>query len=305
MLLLLTLLAPSAHAGGGPWTLNAGEHNVYVGLDYFRYRKFRGEGAAMDELDTGLTAAGATAVWTIGMAKDVEVELKLPFEMVRANDASVAGCTEARPEDWCEPTANVGDLGASVKWRIVDELYESPVSVSVSGGFRTGEAYSNTRGRLTTLGDGQTDVGAGVAVGKTGRAGRGWYTSAAEAWYFYRFGNTTVGGRKVPADELAFSAEALWAFHPRVAIGPAFFGFTRLRGVGLGDIDYMSMDGWSSLKATQLKVGGKAAIFSTDGGPTVVISGLMTVHARNNPADTLALGFGVGWFFPKKVRVPD
>jgi hypothetical protein len=305
VLVLLILLSTPAQAGGGPWTLNPGEHNVYVGLDYFRYRSFRGEGGVLDELDTGLTAAGVTGVWTIGMANDVEVELKLPFESVRANDRSVLGCSEARPDDWCEPTAQIGDLGASLKWRVVDELYDSPVSVSISGGFRSGEAYANHRGRLTTLGDGQTDLGAGVAVGKTGRAGRGWYTSSAEAWYFYRFANTRLDGRKVPADEVAFSAEGLWAFHPRVAAGPALFGFTRLGGVGLDDIDYMSPDGWSALMATQVKVGGKVAIFSTDGGPTVVLSGLMTVFARNNPSDTLALGFGVGWFFPRKIKVPD
>lgn len=305
MLVLLTLLSSPAEAGGGPWTLNPGEHNVYVGLDYFRYRSFSRSGGSKDELDTGLTAAGVTGVWTIGMARDIEVELKLPFESVRANDPSVPGCREERPEDWCEPTANIGDLAASVKWRVVDELYESPVSVSVSAGFRSGEAYANRRGRLTTLGDGQTDLGAGLAVGKTGRIGRGWYTSAVEAWYFYRFANNHLGGRKVPADEFAFSAEGLWAFHPRVAVGPAFFGFTRTGGVGLADIDYMSPDGWSSLMASQFKLGGKAAIFSTEGGPTVVLSALMTVHARNNPSDTLALGFGVGWFVPRKVRVPD
>lgn len=301
MLLWLWLSGSAALAGGGPWTLNPGEHNVYVGMDYFRYSRFRADGGEGRPVASALTAAGLTGVWTVGMASDVELELRVPFESVRARDPDSPGCTSDEvPEDFCASTSNLGDVAGLLKWRVVDELYDSPISVSLSAAFRSGEAYAGTRGRLTTLGDGNTDVGLGTSVGKTDSAGRGWYTASAELWYFYRFPNAGSGLDKIPGDEIAFSAEGLWAFHPRVAVGPAVFGFTRLTGTNFDEIDTSDINGFSSLRATQFKAGAKVAVFSTDGGPTVVLTAVHTVHARNNPTDTLALGFGVGWFFPKK-----
>jgi hypothetical protein len=273
-----------------------------VGLDYYRYSRFRGTGSG-SSLDSGLTAAGVTGVWTAGLARDLEVELRLPFESVRANQPE-ACATQARPADWCAPTASVGDLWGDVKWRMVDELYGSPVSWSVSGAFRSGEAYAGKRGRLTTLGDGQTDLGVGTSVGRTGPAGRGWYTASTEIWYFYRFANGIVDGRKAPADEVALNLEALWAFHPRVAVGPAAYGFARTGGIALQDIDFLDPNGFSALRASQLKVGGKVALFSTEGGPTVVVTVLGTAYARNNPSDTLSISFGLGWFVPRKIKLP-
>ncbi|MFK7929276.1 MAG: hypothetical protein AB8H79_13870 [Myxococcota bacterium] len=300
MLWLWLLSAPSV-AGGGPWTLNPGEHNVYVGFDYFRYSSFRGAQGAAQPTASPLSASVVTGVWTIGMAKDLEVELRLPFESVHVRDSGAEGCVSPDvPEDFCKATANIGDVAGVVKWRAVDELYSSPVSISFSGAFRSGEAYSGARGRLTTLGDGNTDVGVGASVGRTSGAGKGWYTSSAELWYFYRFSNAGSGRDKIPGDELAFSAEALWAFHPRVAIGPAAFGFTRLSGTDFEDIELGSLNGFSSLRATQVKVGGKLALFSTHKGPTVVVTAVGTLYAKNNPSDTLVLGFGLGWFHKAK-----
>ncbi|MFT7520932.1 MAG: hypothetical protein ACI9MC_003083 [Kiritimatiellia bacterium] len=302
MILLALLLGAPAEAGGGPWTLNAGEHNVYVGLDYFRYRNYRSD-SFMEPLDTALTASGVTVVWTAGVAPGVELELKLPYENVRANDPSSETCMLDRPGDWCDTTSGLGDIGGVIKGRLIDELYGNPFSWSLSGAFRSGEAYADTRNRITTLGDGQSDVGLGTSIGRTDQAGKGWYTASAEAWYFYRLPNRrSPTGAKVPSDEVAFSAEGMWAFHQRFAVGPALFGFFRTGGISLDDIDYFDIDSWNTLRTSQIKVGVKAATFSTGDGPTVVVTVLTTVFARNNPSDTLALSFGVGWFFPKKSR---
>lgn len=303
MLLLWMLLVAPASAGGGPWTLQPREHNVYVGLDYFRYSAFRGRDASEPRtLASGLTAAGVTGVWTLGLASDVEAELKVPFESVRVNDPRTPDCrSDDKPEDWCTTTAGLGDVAGAVKWRIIDELYRSPVSVSLSGAFRSGEAYAGKRGRLTTLGDGQTDVGVGMAVGRTSGVGQGWYTASAEVWYFARFSNgRDAAGAPTPSDEVAFGAEGMWAFHPRVAVGPAFFGFTRTGGADFEDLDFQDINGLTSLHGTQLKAGAKAAFFSVEGGPTLVVTAAWTFYARNNPSDTLSVGFGMGWFLPRE-----
>lgn len=306
MLILLTLLTGIASAGGGPWTLNPREHNVYVGFDHFRYETYRGSTSTQRTVASPIAATAVGGSWTIGLANDLEFEVRAPIEFVRVTDPNAEGCITDRPEDFCETSLNVGDLYGAVKWRFVDELYRSPVSMALVMSMRSGEFYAPERGRLTSLGDGTTDIGLGLSIGKTASVGRGWYTASADVRYHYRFPNTGgFFGEKVPTDELEFSAEGLWAFHPRFAVGPAVFGFTRMGGADFDDIDFFDEDGFASLAGTQLKAGAKLAIFGTDGGPTVSFTVARTFYARNNPTDTLSVSAGIGWFFPRKVRLLD
>ncbi len=128
--------------------------------------------------------------------------------------------------------------------------------------------------------------------------------------YWYRFANRVDPDfGKVPADEVAGQTEVLLSVHPRVGIGPTASGFTRLGGIALdGTADYTDPDLFSSLRATQVKVGGKLALYALDNGPTVSIAVLQTVYAENNPSDTLSLSLGVGqWIVPRPppVTPPD
>lgn len=302
---LLGLLVGAALAGDGPWTLGPREHNVFVGADYYRYSKLDpGEGEARD-LPSPLTAAGLTLDWTLGLREGVEAEIKIPYESVRADNEESSGCTSG-PAGWCSPTAGLGDVGANVKVRLVNELYGSPVSVAANAGFRSGEAYAKTRGRLTTLGDGQTDVGGGLSVGRTDVLGPGWYRVSAAGGYWYRFSNSELEGEKVPADEVAGSVSLLIAPHPSFALGPAAHGFWRLGGQDIDEVgadDFAWPDLSASLAAAQVQVGLKLGLFAQKGGPTFSLTVLRTAYAKNNPADTLVLSAGLGWFF--KGRTPD
>lgn len=295
-LALLSTLVPRAYAGDGPWTLNPGEVNLYVGGDYFRYGEFRDGDQETVELGSPLTAAGLTGVATLGLLQGVEVELVVPYESVRANDPESAFCQEGPRPSWCEPTGGLGDVSGQIKGRLADELLASPLTWSLAAGFRTGEAYAGRRGRLTTLGDGQTDVGAGTAVGRSSRLpGRGWYRAGGTFWYWYRFPNAAVPGAKKPADELSFSVDTALSLGGPWALGPAVYGFHRTSGVDVSDADFTDLDVFSSLQATQIKVGGKVGIFGVR-GRTVSLTVLRTVYARNNPSDTLAISLGIGWF---------
>jgi len=299
------LLTAPAQAGSGPWTLNAGEQNLYIGADFYRFDRIaRGPGDTED-FPVGVSAGSLTGVWTLGMATNVEAEFRGSFEGVRATRPGSDFCSEGDiPKDWCKPTSNVGDLAATVKWRILDELYFSPVSISISAAVRSGETYANTRRRLTTLGDGTTDAGAILSIGRTATLGRGWYQVSGAVAYWYRFPNIRASlseTGKVPADDLEFELEALVSPHPTFGFGPVVAGYQRLGGIDLADTtDFLDDDVWNRLRGRQIKVGAKVGIFSSDGGPTVSLAVLRTVHAVNNPADTLAISVGVGWFLPAK-----
>lgn len=295
-----------ALAGDGPWTLGEGDQNIYLGLDYFRYRSFNSSfstGSGMEhreaDLSSGITASGLTGVWTVGLARGFEAELKLPVESVRVNRPEEdASCQQPPRKDFCEPTTGLGDVGITLKARLVEERYVSPVSLAASLSVRTGEAYAGKRGRLTTLGDGQTDLGAGLSVGRTDVMAKGWYRVAATSHYYYRFPNNEVAGTKVPADEITYSFTSTFAPVSRFGIGPVLYGFERLGGVDFRDRDVSSQDAWASLDAAQLQVGGELGVYAAEGGPSVAFALLHTVHARNNPSDTLVLSMGIGWYLP-------
>lgn len=209
MLLSLLLLIDVAQAGDGPWTLNSGEDSLFLGVSTFRYADFDDGTGNIRTLGDGVTATGAVGVFTTGLADGIEAEFVLPYERVRVNDRASDSCM-ARPADFCRPSAGIGDLSATVKFRLLNEAWRSPVTVSTALGARSGELYSNDRSRLTTLGDGQTDVGGGLSVGRSDLLGsRGWYRIGAWGWYWYRFPHAgDTWSTKVPADEIQYSAEA-------------------------------------------------------------------------------------------------
>ena len=289
----------TALAGDGPWTLSARDHNVFVGADYYRYGRLETGTGSTAALGSGMTATGLTGVWTFGVTEGLDAQLKLPFESVRANDPQASLCVDGRAKDFCSPTSGIGDIELRVKGRVLNELYTSPVSLAVMGGARSGEAYAGERGRLTTLGDGQTDVGAGVSVGRTDVAGSGWYRASADVWYWARFANSVDDGQKVPADELAGAVAAMWSPVPLFAVGPAAHGFYRLAGRTVAGADFDDIDVWGSLAARQVQAGGKLGLYAPDGGPTVSLTFLRTVWAQNNPSDTLVISLGVGVFLDR------
>lgn len=293
----MTLLSTVAMAGDGPWTLNPGEDSVFLGVNTFRYADFDDGTGSFRTLGDGVTATGAVGVLTTGLSDGIEAEFVVPYERVRVNDRASDSCA-AQPKDFCRPTAGLGDLSATVKFRLLNEAWRSPVTVSTALGARSGELYSEHRSRLTTLGDGQTDVGAGLSLGRSDRLGsRGWYRLGAWGWYWYRFPHAgTTWSNKVPADEVQYSAEATISLHPKFGFGPAVYGFHRLGGVDLVDTDFGSENVWSTLHAAQIQVGGKVGLY-TESNRSYALAVTKTVWARNNPIDTLVITAGVGWFW--------
>lgn len=291
MLWLLALA--SALAGDGPWTLDPREHNVFVGMDFYQYAAFDAGSGVPRELASPVTASALTGVWTAGLREGVELEVKLPYERARVQDPEA--CRAAAPvSGWCRTTAGLGDVGGQLKMRVLNELYGLPLTLSLSGGIRTGETYADTRHRLTTLGDGQTDLGAGLSLGRTDVLGAGWYRVSLDAWYWYRFPSA---GHDL-GDEISASMSGLVAILPSFGFGPAMHGFWRPSGVSLGQADFTDPDVWSTLAARQVKVGAKLGVFGSQGAPTFSLTVLRTVSAQNNPTDSLVVSAGVGWFFP-------
>ncbi|MCB9677764.1 MAG: hypothetical protein H6737_21860 [Alphaproteobacteria bacterium] len=296
----LLLLAGVALAGDGPWTLNPGETNLFVGVDHFRFSGFRDGLRTKVDLGTEIASTAVSAIVTRGLVKGAEIEVRVPYERTRATDPEGEFCTTGPRADFCERSQGIGDMAALVKVRLLDEAALRPLSISLAAVFRTGEAYSEQRGRLTKLGDGQTDVGAQIALGRTGRLHKGWYQLSATGGYYYRFPHDP-GPPKVPSDETAADLAVVVAPLRWFSIGALGTGFNKLDGTTVSAAPLDTLDGFAGLAGAQIKVGGKLALHTED-NITVSMGALRTVFAKNNPRDTLVVSLGVGMFVPRSAK---
>ncbi|MCB9670038.1 MAG: hypothetical protein H6734_11240 [Alphaproteobacteria bacterium] len=305
--MILTLLA-TALAGDGPWTLAAGDTNVFVGVTSLRFTGFNdGVERTPIALPTAIVATDLRAVVTRGLVRGVEAEAQVPWRHVRATQSESPGCTTDAPRpDFCVTSKGLADVVLKVKGRLLDEAALRPLTVSLALATRIGEAYADERGRLTKRGDGQVDVGAQLSLGRTGALGsQGWYQVAATGSYFYRFPHQPAvdDQPKIPSDEVG--GDGGFVVSPRGwwSVGPLVTHFSKLRGYNVTAAPLATLDGFASLYGHQTKVGGRIGIHSADGF-TVSISGLATVFALNNPYDTTAISVGVGWYRPKRMVTP-
>ena len=297
--MIALLLGSLAAAGQAPWALDPGEHNVFVGVDVGRFERV-GTADGPRTLGTPVLAAQLTAVWTTGLTEQIDMELILPVRAVWAAKPDAAFCTASRPDGWCATTVGVSDLQVRGRVQLLDEERYRPLSVALHGAVSTGALYGPARSRLTTLGDGTTDLALGGSVGRTGTVGRAWYRVSAGGSYRYRFGLARVDGRKVPADEVGGEVSAMASPVPWFGLGASLSGFHRLRGESLAQVDIAGPNAWIRLAASHVRLGPQLAAYSRDGW-TVFATVQMSAFARNTPSDGVGALVGVG----RTVRLRD
>lgn len=291
----LLLSAPSAQAGSGPWTLPGGARNLYLGWSQSSFSELQmGDDVAPLGQVRGTTF---TAIGTLGLLEGIEAEVQLPWQQVQQMDRSAALCeSSSRPRDFCAPSSGIGPFQATLKGRLLDEGALRPMTASVAAAVRSGTPTADLRDRITAVGDGQTDIGALVSVGRTASLREdGWYSASATLAYWYRSPLPSDADEKVPADQLEYGIKGLVAPIRKLGIGPVISGFHRLGGVEFSDLSPSDPNGFPSLDAAQLKAGGELLV-TGDGGVSLSISALRTIRARNNPSDTTVLSLGVGWY---------
>lgn len=298
----LLLLAGAALAGSGPWTLPAGHQNVFVGGDYGAFRNIANGSGGSARLGSALRHVQLHGVYTVGLVEGFDVEVLLPYERAWATAPETGFCVEDRPGDWCDTTQGLGDASLMMRLRLLDEGSYRPITASVRIMARTGAGYASQRSRLTTLGDGQTDVGAGLAVGRTGASGGGrWYRVSAASSYWYRFGVGRLDGKKIPADEISFGLDVIGSPVRWFGLGGSIGGFTRLGGVALTEAEIGSPNAWVSLDAAQVMAGPELA-FYTDNGWTFYGTARFTLASRSSPRDLTMGSVGIGRYIRRRAR---
>lgn len=297
--LLLTAtaaLAPSAaHAGSGPWVLGDGEYSVYVGAESERIERLQivagGERSVLD-VDQGISTLAGKVILTAGAQGRFEAELAIPYLRVAANRTDGPVCTSLGLSA-CATTHGVGVITARAKGTVLDELYGDPVTWAVGLDLRLGQLTSQTRQRITNLGEGTFDVGLVTSVGRGGLLGsKGAYWSGyVEAAGWYRFPNTRnytgADGTVVtaPNPEGSATARLLFGWNPAFSLGPDVIFYARPGGLDFGQLDLTDPDRFAALKFNNLRVGGTAVLRARE-NVSFSATALQTVAATNNPYTT-------------------
>lgn len=298
------LLAATAAAGSGPWVVGAGQASLYLGSESQRLTELAVSTGSFEEADvvevgSGISTLGAKAIVTYGLLPRLEIEGTVPAYRVRANRTDDPLC-DALGLDACKATDGIGVMVLRGKALVLDELYGPPLSIAIGPELRLGELTAPDRERLTNLGEGTTDVGGFVSLGRIGvLGGSGAWSVYSDLGYRYRFANTEKfdDGLAVPGSELFGNLDALVGPSLKWAIGPAVTAYSRPDGVDFEDLLadealLLDVDRLSALRVTAIQAGGKLIVRS-GGRVTLSAAGLRTVFAVNNPADVLTISVGL------------
>ena len=313
MRLALFSLAVSAvaSAGSGPWVLGEGARNVYVGVEAQRLTKLAiiadGERSVVD-VDEGLQTLGAKLIGTIGLTNRIDIELDIPYYRVHSNSPGAVCESLAEPEgrESCTTTSSIGIITARAKAMLVDEIVGRPLTLSVGLEARFGDFTADTRDRITNIGEGTFDAGGFLTLGRTVTLGRGYWSTSAEVGGRYRFpktrayasadGTTSISA---PGPEFWATMDSLFFLDSRFGFGPVATVFTRPFGLDFGDLDLTSLDRFSALNASNVRVGGQL-VFRSKANLSMSVNVQRVVWARNNPTDVWVAGLGVGLYMPQR-----
>ena len=285
---------PVAQAGSGPWTLGPKDRSVYVGAEAQHIGHLaNSEGSYADSVipvDDGIDKMGAKIIASRGLIPRVEIEGELPWYRVEATRPDGALCAALGPES-CATTSGIGVLSGRIKAQTSDELAGAPISTAVGATLRLGQLTNATRARVTNLGEGTTDLGVFVAVGRGGGFGDYAVSAHTELGWRHRSQRAEDSDGDLPGPELtadgdAFFGAAAWS------VGPTYSVLWRYKGVDLEEIDGADIDRFSSLRTFSGRAGAKLILRASD-RTDFVASALGTVYAVNNPTDVWNLGVGL------------
>lgn len=299
------LLSAPAWAGSGPWTLSQDDRSVYVGANYVRWSRFAGgEGSFVGEpndVGSAVTRTDLALHLTYGLLNVAEFEFSVAYAWSGVSRFDIAPCTDL-PLGPCETVQGLAPVNARFKVRVLDEFVGAPLSVAFGPTFRFADPTRGDRQRITSIGDGQTDLGGFVVAGRSGGLGGTWsYAGYLELAARHRLKIADIGEIRIPGDEALATADVLVYPRNEIAVGLALDVLHRPQGTDFEDLDPLDPDRFTGLSATSVKLGPKVIVKSVD-NISFVVSSLFSVYARNNPIDAWAIGVGVGRYTPSPNR---
>ena len=296
------LLAGLAAAGSGPWVVGTGSRDAYFGVESQHLSQLAIEtesGSEVIDVGEGLNTLGAKAIFTYGVRPRVDISAVVPWYRVMASRPEHELCV-ALGLSACRTTQGIGILAIRGKGLLLDELYGSPVSLSLGAEVRYGSFTAGNRERITNIGEGTFDLGPMLAIGRSMGVGSGYASAMLEGGYRFRQANTdsypsASGG--VPGGEIFADSSLLIAPTSWFVVGPVLSGLWRPSGLDWFEVDLADIDRFAALRIYNVRAGGMVILRNAD--PTASsnlafsFSALKTIAAMNNPTDVLIVSIGL------------
>lgn len=303
MLAVLALIS-TADASGGPWVPGDGKAQLYLGVESERFTTLKAngteEGVSRVPIAGGVSTLRAVGELSYGIASRAEFSLTVPLQraFVHRPDDALCGAFGLGA---CDTTSSVGVIEARLKGLVSDQVSGAPVSFAVGGVVRYGGLTAGTRQRLTNAGEGTTDVGGRLSLGRSGPLGGGYYVLQVDAQGLYRIPLSSdfpvgEGERSVPGAEVAAATDLLIAPSARFSFGPTVSFAARPGGIDVGEMLSTAaagdVDRFLGLRYAEVRVGGKL-IVQDESYNAISLSVLRMGWGMNTPTDTLGIGVGV------------
>jgi hypothetical protein len=232
---------------------------------------------------------------SIGITDYLDISLQVPFRTVWAG-------SEAPNIDDFHTTIGIGRMNVGTKILINPDGGTLPFTISMYTGIRNGSFHSKYRERITNLGEGTLDVGFGLLAGKVDFLWSGFYWIETSGYYWYR--QPITRNTAFPNDEISYTLEMGYAFHPKFGIASCTYGYDRIGGLNYPTTDtdptIQTIDRWAALDASQIKTGLKINHYIGDAW-TTNLQFLYSVYAKNNPINEYWMGIGINYFRPKSI----
>jgi hypothetical protein len=302
----LALHSGWALAGSGPWVLAQGNHQAFLGVDAQHFTTFApstgGYGPDTVIVGDGISSLGLVGVATIGLGGRFEAEFEVPWRSNFAQNEENDVCA-ALGDETCAATNGVAVLRVGTKAQLLDEVYGSPLSLSLGLDLRFGQLTQATRSRITNLGEGTFDVEPTLSIGRVGSLGKkgGYWSINADLGVRYRIPlqqSYLDYAQPIPGVEISLLQQTFFTPIPAISLGPTFSLLSRPNGVDFEDLlasegaGLADPDRFAALRVMSMRVGAKFFIRGGD-RVTVVLGAERTVYAFNNPSDVIAVYTGI------------
>ena len=263
-------------------TLPKGAHNVYSEVSYGTWSSFESKGTEKSlPQDAVVTQILSKTHYTYGIHERFDLSITIPVLSVSVSELS---------GNLFETTTGLGQTGIGSN---IGLFQQNNLSVTGTVGLYTGAFHAESRGRLTNIGDGSTQLRGGVAASQLWDVNSGYLNINAKGGYIFKIPSTLDFDQKYPADDITYGL-SVGGGYKGYSASVFVDGFQRLNGVDYPATSVDSIEGFTALKASQLKVGLSDSIAVKDW----TLSGYVasSVLATNNPMDELIGGIGIGYF---------
>ena len=276
-ILLASMTGRTAMAG----TLPKGTHSVYSSVSYGTWSSFESKGDEKSLPQNAMvTQILSRTQYTYGIHERFDLSIVLPVSSVSVSELS---------GNMFETTTGLGQTGIGSNIGLFEQ---NSLQITGAVGVYTGAFHAENRGRLTNIGDGSTQLRAGVSASQLWEVNSGYVNINAKGGYIFKIPSTLDFDPKYPADDVTYGLSVGGGYKGYTA-SVFIDGFQRLNGVDYPATSVDALDAFTALKASQLKVGLSDSITVSDW----TVSGYVasSVMARNNPMDELIGGIGIGY----------